>query len=250
MPPVVSSFRPCLEIAVDDLEGALAAAGAGADRIELCAALELGGLTPSAGLLAAVRAAVRVPVLVMLRPRAGDFCYTPGELDVILRDLATARAAGADGVVCGALRTDGTLDRDALAAIVAATGPLPVTCHRAFDFVPDQAAGLEQLIELRIARVLTSARAAVVADALPALSDLVAHAQARIEVIAGGGVRRGNVRAVAATGVRAVHSGARMQLTGAAGPNLAAGSGDTAALARGATDVAEVAALAAALRAR
>ena len=141
---------------MESVAGALAAAAAGAHRIELCADLAAGGLTPSAGLIEAVRAAVSVPVFVMVRPRAGDFLYDESEFRVMQRDVQCAREAGADGVVAGTLLASGDVDRSRLAALVEAARPLPLTFHRAFDVCADPAAAIEVLAAAGVARLLTS----------------------------------------------------------------------------------------------
>lgn len=195
-----------VEVAVDSVDGARAAATGGASRIELCQALELGGLTPSRGLLAAVKAAVRIPVFAMVRPRAGDFLYARDEFAVMLQDARELRAAGADGIVGGVLRADGELDRERLRELCAAAGGSPFTCHRAFDLAADPARALDALIELGVPRVLTSGQAANATAGAAALRALVQRAAGRIVVMAGAGVRGDNVRdLVAASGVREVH---------------------------------------------
>ncbi|HEX6883040.1 MAG TPA: copper homeostasis protein CutC [Planctomycetota bacterium] len=194
-----------LEICVEDVAGARCAAEAGADRVELCSALALGGLTPSAGALAGA-VACGVPVVALLRPRAGDFVYGADELDTLADDLRRARDAGAAGVALGCLTPDGALDVAACARLVALAAPLPVTFHRAFDHLRAPLAALETLVELGCARVLTSGQAASAQAGAARLGELVRAARGRLEVIAAGGVRPGSVRAiVAASGVRAVH---------------------------------------------
>lgn len=197
-----------VEICVEDVEGALAAAGAGADRVELCAALSEGGVTPSAGTLAAL--GTRAPALsvtVLVRPRGGDFVHSPVELDVVCADIAAARRTlPVVGVTVGPLSPRGRIDRAALDAMVAAAGSAPVTFHRAFDTLADQPAALAELVDAGVSRVLTSGGAATAAEGTAALRDLVTAAAGRIEVMAGGGVRAGTVaELVAATGVPAVH---------------------------------------------
>jgi copper homeostasis protein len=195
-----------VEVAIDSVAGARAAAKAGAARVELCQALELGGLTPSRGLLAAVVAAVRIPVFAIVRPRPGDFLYSRDEFAVMLRDAQELRAAGADGLVGGALRADGELDRERMRELRAAAGDAPFTCHRAFDLAADAARALDALIELGVPRVLTSGQAANAPAGAGALRALVQRAAGRIAVMAGAGVRDDNVKAlVAASGVRDVH---------------------------------------------
>lgn len=241
-----------LEICVDSPDGAVAAAAAGADRIELCAALETGGLTPSAGLLAVTRSAVALPLMVLLRPRAGDFCYSPRELAAMAADLDALRDAGADGVVLGALRPDGRVDREAVARLVARARPMAVTFHRAFDHAADPLQALDTLRELGIERLLTSGQAPRAAEALPLLADLVRLGGPALTVMPGGGVRAHNAAAiVAATGCRELHSSAGRSHQGPMLHRTAVSLRDAPPAddhARRATDPAEVAALAAILR--
>jgi len=195
-----------VEVAVDSVAGALAAAAAGAHRLELCQGLELGGLTPSLGLVTAVKAAVKVPVFSMLRPRAGDFLYDGAEFAAMLRDVEHLRAAGADGLVSGMLTQDGGLDRARLRDLRSAAARLPLTCHRAFDLAADGARAIDALIELGFARVLTSGHCSNAIDGAAAIRDCVARAGDRLVVMAGAGVCSTNVRELlAATGVREVH---------------------------------------------
>jgi copper homeostasis protein len=205
-----------VEVAVESVAGARAAEAAGAKRIELCMGLLVGGLTPSAGLLRAVKASVRIPVFAMLRPRAGDFLYAKDEWDVLLADLRHARALGADGFVGGVLRADGTLDTDRLRELVAAAAPLPITCHRAFDLCADAERALEDLIALGVPRVLTSGQAPSAAAGQTRIRALVQQARGRIAVMAGAGIRDHDVATlVAATGVREVHLSAAARRPGA-----------------------------------
>lgn len=203
--PAAANARVRVEVAVDSVAGAVAAAAAGADRIELCQDLGAGGLTPTPGLVDAVRSAVSIPVMAMVRPRPGDFLYDAGEWDTVLRDAAWL-AARVDGIVGGALRADGALDRARLAELAAAAAPLPLTCHRAFDLCADALAAIDALAELGVARVLTSGQAPSAAAGAALLRACVQRAGDRMVVVAGGGVRPDNVRALlAATGVREVH---------------------------------------------
>jgi copper homeostasis protein len=204
--PAAANAPFVVEVAVDSVAGAIAAATAGAARLELCQALELGGLTPSRGLLEAVKAAVRVPVFAMVRPRAGDFLYERGEFAVMLRDVAALRAAGADGIVSGVLTADGELDRERLRELRAANGAAPFTCHRAFDLCADARRALDVLVDLGVPRVLTSGQAGDAPAGAAAIRAFVQHAADRVMVMAGAGVRDTNVRAlVDASGVREVH---------------------------------------------
>lgn len=196
-----------VESCVDSLEAAIASVAGGADRIELCANLDAGGTTPAPSLVEAVTRAVSVPVMVMVRPRGGDFVYTPDEADALRRDVAAVRAAGAHGVVTGALTRERGVDMPLMHALVTAAAPLAVTCHKAFDAARDLDAALEQLVALGIRRVLTSGGANTAVDGAATLRRLVQRAAGRVTVIAGGQVRASTVGALlAATGVREVHA--------------------------------------------
>ena len=195
-----------VEACVDSVESALAAERGGAARLELCDALFDGGTTPSAGMIAACRERVSIPVFVIVRPRGGGFVYSDTELDVMQRDIVAARGLGADGVVIGALQADGTVHAGQVRSLVDTAGDLPVTFHRAFDFTPDLGAALESLIMCGVRRVLSSGGAPTASEGVPALASLVRQAGDRLVVMAGGGVKEENVRAIIeATGVREVH---------------------------------------------
>lgn len=201
-----------VEICVDDVAGALAAEREGADRIELCAALSEGGITPSLGLARTVLERVRrVGVQVMVRPRGGDFTVDADECAVMLADVAALsalpRAPGVTlGFVFGALTPAGAVDRATVARLRAACGPAPVTFHRAFDAAPNLDAALADLAVLGIDRVLTSGGAPTADAGAATLARLVERAGNGITVLAGGGVRAGNAAAlVARTGVREIH---------------------------------------------
>ena len=196
-----------LEVIATSPEDCAAAERAGAGRIELCAALELGGLTPSAGLMAAARAATRLPIVAMVRPRAGGCCYSAGEFAAMRRDAAALIEAGADGLVFGLLRADGTLDRERCAALIALAAGRQAVFHRAFDLTPDPQAALEELIGLGVTRVLTSGGAASAPAGAEAIARLVRQSAGRIEVLPGGGVTPTNAAALlAATGCTQVHA--------------------------------------------
>lgn len=198
--------RVLVEVAVDALDGAATALQNGADRIELCAALSLGGLSPGPGLLELTLAQCRLPVMVMARPRPGDFLYTRSEFATLLRDVAAAKAAGAKGIVTGVLGADASIDRERMREVATLAAPLPVTCHRAFDLCPDPEAALTVLLELGVTRVLTSGQAETAAKGSACIARLVQLARGRIAVMAGAGVNADNVAAlVRTTGVTEVH---------------------------------------------
>lgn len=195
------------EICIDSVAGAIAAEKAGAHRVELCAALFEGGLTPTLGTVRAALAAVSsIKVNVIVRPRGGDFIFDEHEVAAMEHDVALIREAGAHGVVIGALTPAGTIDRPVVERLLAAAGGLPVTFHRAFDMAADPFAALEELIELGVGRVLTSGQDVSVLEGAPLIAELVERAGDRIIVMPGGGVTDRNVaRVVAATGAREIH---------------------------------------------
>jgi copper homeostasis protein len=196
-----------VEAAVETLEEALAAKRAGADRIELCANLGVGGTTPSAGLIASVVQQVNHPVFVMIRPRGGDFVYAADEIDAMIEDIDRARPLGIAGIVTGALRSDGSVDVDSLRRLMSPAAGLPVTFHRAFDVVANRTEALEQVIDLGASRVLTSGGAATALDGAVAIAMLVDQAGERVSIVAGGKIREQNARdVIARTGVREVHA--------------------------------------------
>ena len=195
-----------IEAAVESIAGVLAADAEGVDRIELCGLLHDGAVTPSIGLVTEALAAVKTPIHVFVRPRIGDFVYDRHDIAVMLADIAAAKAAGAPGVVFGALTGDATIDRALMADLIAAARPMVVGFHRAFDQVADQAAGLETLVELGVAVVLTSGGADRAIDGAEQLGRLVAQSSGRIDILAGGGVTRENVRdLLERSGVHQVH---------------------------------------------
>ena len=202
-----------LEVCVDSVDGALAAAAGGASRLELCSALCEGGVTPSAGLIRAVRAAVpALPLHVLVRPRGGDFVYSATELSVMRGDIAAAAACGSAGVALGALRPDGAVDEAALAALVAhaqAHGQA-VTFHRALDASRSCVEALRAVLRCGgVSAVLTSGGAASALEGASAIAALVAEARGRLEVIAAGGVTPANAsELVQATGVTWLHGSA------------------------------------------
>lgn len=177
-----------LEICVDDAAGLHAAIAGGADRIELCAALSVGGLTPSVGFMT-LAAAAPIPVHALIRPRPGDFCHGPDEIDIMKQDIAAARAAGLAGVVIGASRADGRLDEEALRKLIAEADGMAVTLHRAFDLVPDLMEALETATGLGFRRILTSGGHKTGLEGIENLSLLAEAAGERLSIMPGGGVR-------------------------------------------------------------
>ena len=196
-----------VEAAVETLDSALVAERAGADRIELCENLSDGGTTPGTRLIGTVAERTRLPVFVLIRPRAGDFVYSDDEFDQMIRGTELARRLGIAGIVTGALTPDGRVDVKRTRVLVEAAAGLPVTFHRAIDSAVDLPAALEGAIEAGASRVLTSGGAATAVEGVDLIAALIGQARERITVIAGGGIREPNVRdVIARTGVREVHA--------------------------------------------
>jgi len=194
------------EVCVESSDGALVAARAGADRVELCAGLVEGGTTPSLGEIERAVGESSVPVFVLVRPRGGDFVYSTGEFAVLRRDVEAVRRAGAAGVVIGALDADGEVDVERTRVLADVARPLAVTFHRAFDHSRDAERSLDRLIAIGVDRVLTSGRAATALEGAATIRALIERATGALVVLAGGGIREHNVRAVVATtGASEVH---------------------------------------------
>lgn len=207
----MASSAPVVEACVQTLAGATAAERAGAGRIELCADLARGGVTPSAGLIRMVRGRVRIPLQVLIRPRAGDFVYDDCEIAAMLLDIREARRGGADGVVLGALTRENVVDREVTARLAAAARPLAITFHRAIDQTSDLGAAVTTLVELGIERALTSGGAQTAEAGIPRLRRLVDTFGSTVTIMAGGSVRSPNARHICReSGVSEVHLGPRL----------------------------------------
>jgi copper homeostasis protein len=202
-----------VEICADSVSSAVAAHRGGAHRIELCSNLLEGGITPSAGLISTVRNMVPLALYVMIRPRGGDFCYPPDEFEIMEQDVVTAKQLGAEGIVFGILKEDGAVDVDRTRHLVSIARPLKTTFHRAFDMSRDFAASLDDLIQSGVDRVLTSGGEQNVEEGLPAVIQLVQHANNRIAIMVGGGIRESNVhRIITQAGVREIHASVTVHL--------------------------------------
>lgn len=200
-----------VEICIDDPGGERAAEEGGAGRIELCAVVAVGGVTPSIGAVEAALAGCSLPVQVLVRPRPGDFVHDDAELALMVRDIARLRDLAGDhpgrlGVTTGALTPECHVDTDAVRRLVDAAGPLHTTFHRGFDECPDLLAALEDLAHCGVARVLTAGGPGPAREHLPTLRALVEASAGRVGILAGGGVRADHVaELVAQTGVTEVH---------------------------------------------
>jgi copper homeostasis protein len=202
-----------IEVCVNSVESAVNAQMGGASRIELCDNLMEGGTTASAGTLLAVRAKLICEMNVLIRPRGGDFLYNNTELEAIMNDIAFAKKAGADGVVFGFLTEDGKIDVTLLKEMITQARPLSVTFHRAFDMCDDPFEALEQLVKLRIDRILTSGQKQSAIEGSSLLKQLVQKAGNRISIMPGGGIRPNNIeKLIKKTGAREFHVSSRFQL--------------------------------------
>lgn len=211
-----ASVSGVLEIAANSMASAVAAEVGGAGRIELCAALELGGLTPSHAQIAITRERVRIPLYVLIRPRAGDFVYSDDECETMQRDIEVCAALGCDGVVLGVLDADGGVDMARCRALIAAANGLGVTFHRAIDVSRDPLQALEDIIALGCGRVLSSGAQPSAATGAALLREMVTRARGRIVVMPGAGIDAGNIAVVRqATGAREFHASARRALPSA-----------------------------------
>ena len=185
-----------VEICLEDIESAIAAQQGGANRIELCDNLTVGGTTPSIGMISQVRKQLEIELQVIIRPRGGDFCYSDTEFSVMKEDIEATKSVGADGIVTGLLNPDGTVDAPRTDILVQAADPIPVTFHRAFDHTKDPFTSLELLVDIGVSRILSSGKAPSAIEGLSLLRQLQETAQDRISIMAGGGVSHENVQLI------------------------------------------------------
>lgn len=183
-----------IEICTGSVESVLAAKKGGADRIELCSALDLGGLTPSQSLMEYAITKAGIETFVLIRPRNGDFHYTRAEYEIMKSDIFTARAAGAAGIVTGMLNTDGTVDTCRMKDLIEMARPMKITFHRAFDLSNDPFKALEDVIDLGCERILTSGQAQNAPAGSHLISELVQLAGSRIIIMPGSGINAFNLK--------------------------------------------------------
>ncbi|MGE5653693.1 MAG: copper homeostasis protein CutC [Bacillota bacterium] len=202
--------RIIIEVCIDSVASAIAAEVGGADRVELCADLFSGGITPSAGMIATVRRSVTIGLMVMIRPRGGDFCYSEAEFEIMKHDIGVAKELGADGVVFGILHEDGTIDVTRTRELVTLARPMSVTFHRAFDMAAEPLQALEDVIATGADRLLTSGQEQTAYEGLDLIAELVKLANGRIVIFPGGGITERNLaKIVAGAGVKECHTSAR-----------------------------------------
>lgn len=236
-----------LEICAGSVESAIAARDGGAQRIELCAALEVGGVTPSAGLIAEARKIEGLILNVIIRPRGGDFLYNDYEVACMEEDIRTCKRLGADGVVIGALTADGNIDIATCKRLIDAAEGMSITFHRAFDMCCDAHKALEELISLGCNRVLTSGQAPTAEAGITLLKKLVVQANERIIIMPGCGVNSNNAaRILSETGTYEIHASARKNVGSGMlfrHSGVSMGNPDSDEYARKETDVNEVKAI-------
>jgi copper homeostasis protein len=206
--------RVTVEICVGDVESAIATQAGGADRVELCDNLAVGGTTPSAGMIAEACRRLSIPVHVLIRPRGGDFVHSESEQAVIRRDIEVAKPLGATGIVLGVLNTDATIDRDQTARLIALARPLRVTFHKAFDQTRDLLEALDTLIALGVDRVLTSGGRPTALEGVETLAKLIDRGGDQIAVLVGGRLNFDNLETIIRqSGAREVHLGSAVSHT-------------------------------------
>ena len=203
-----------VEACCASVEDVLEAEKAGCARVELCSAMALGGLTPSVGMIKAIKKVSKIPIMAMNRPRSGGFCYTDAEFEMMKEDTKALIAAGVEGLVFGILREDGTVDsercKEMMRLISYESMKLPkrvqTVFHRAIDVTPDWRAAIEELIEISYDRILTSGQVPDANDGAQTIANMVKAADGRIEIMPGSGVRKESFKELAqATGVKSVH---------------------------------------------
>ncbi len=199
-----------LEVCIDSVQSAIAAQEGGASRVELCAGLFEGGITPSAGCIAATRKHISIGLMVIIRPRGGDFYYSDTELEWMKKDIQVAKDLGADGVVVGLLTRDGKIDKKRTAELISLAHPLEITFHRAFDMTANPMQALHDLIELGVNRILTSGQEASTYEGAELIGQLVKEAGGKIGIMPGAGINERNIHKIRQiTGAKEFHVSGR-----------------------------------------
>lgn len=194
-----------IEVCSNSLESAQSAEKGGADRIELCAELEVGGITPSYGTLKLVLESLSIKVFVLIRPRSGNFTYSDAEFEVMKEDIRWCKENGCHGIVSGVLKDDNTLDAERTRELIQLSAPLPFTFHRAFDWVKDPEEALKQLIDMGCSRVLSSGQQATAHRGLKMLNHLQKNYGNQIKLMPGGGINEDNIKTIKEAGFSEIH---------------------------------------------
>lgn len=202
------------EVCAGSLNSAIIANKGGADQIELCSALSVGGLTPSIGLIDLVKSSVNIPVHVLIRPREGNFNYTKLEKSIIIKDIIEAKKYKIDGIVVGALTTTNEIDIDFMMELKNAAGEISCTFHRAFDLIQNKFKSIDLLIDLNFKRILTSGGKTNAWSGRDQLKKIISYAGKGIEIMAGGGINKTNAKhLIEFTNVTSIHSSAKSMST-------------------------------------
>lgn len=207
--------KTVLEVCTDSIESAIAAKKGGADRIELCSNLIIGGTTPDTKMYRIIQNEAGIPARILIRPRFGDFCYSKYEKELILEQIQAFREEGAQGVVIGALLPDGSFDLEFMEECMKAAGKCKVTCHRAFDMCRDPFEALEALIHLGVDTLLTSGQEPSALAGANCLEALAAKAEGRIHILAGAGVSDAVIKPLYEKGISHFHLSAKIELESA-----------------------------------
>jgi copper homeostasis protein len=195
-----------LEICVDNVESAIEAQNAGADRVELCNGLPEGGTTPGLGTISSARYNLTIGLHIIIRPRGGDFLYTDLEYDIMRREIDTCGECGVDGIVLGILKSDGTIDVERTAKLIEFARPMSATFHRAFDMCNDPSRGLEDVIATGADMLLTSGQKNRADESIDLLNQLIRQAGKRITIMPGSGINKSNIEHIArSTGAKEFH---------------------------------------------
>ncbi len=201
-------MKMTLEICASTYQSAINAQEAGADRIELCSELAIGGITPSYGLLKTVVEALSIPVFVLIRPRSGNFTYSEDEFEIMRNNIQLCKDLGCAGIVSGVLNEDNSIDMDRTKALVELSKPLPFVFHRAFDWTPNPFESIEQLVDLGVERVLTSGQETSAEKGVDLLRQLKEETNGRIAILPGGGINSENIMVFKTAGFSEVHASA------------------------------------------
>lgn len=185
-----------LEICIDSVESGIIAERSGADRVELCDNLYEGGTTPGAGTIRIARKEIGIALNIMIRPRGGDFLYSDIEFNIIREDIKIAREEGADGIVAGILKPDGSIDVPGTMELIELASPLPFTFHRAFDMTPEPFSAMEDIINCGANRILTSGHTNLVVDNIKLVKELITKAGDRIIIMPGSGINENNIAGI------------------------------------------------------
>ena len=213
-----------LEICANSFQSALNAQIAGADRIELCSELALGGITPSHGLIEKVVSELDIEVYVLIRPRSGNFTYTDEEFDVLKRDIEFCKQIGCHGIVSGVLRNDHTIDIERTKQLIELSSPLDFTFHRAFDLIPNALEGLQQLMNIGVPRILSSGQQPSAEQGLTLLKKLLQLSESKTSIMPGAGIQATNAHVFKEAGFTEIHCSASSVIRNSYDPKLSMSS--------------------------